>query len=54
VNEAGDVRIVPTHGHTRGHVSVVLEDGPQSVFFAGDASYCEALMVDEAIDGVAP
>jgi glyoxylase-like metal-dependent hydrolase (beta-lactamase superfamily II) len=24
------------------------------VFFAGDTSYTEALMVDEAIDGVAP
>jgi N-acyl homoserine lactone hydrolase len=54
VTEAGDVRIVPTHGHTRGHVSVVLEEGPRSVFFAGDTSYTEALMVAEAIDGVAP
>jgi N-acyl homoserine lactone hydrolase len=54
VTEAGDVRIVPTHGHTRGHVSVVLEEGPRSVFFAGDSSYTEALMAKEAIDGVAP
>jgi N-acyl homoserine lactone hydrolase len=54
VTAAGDVRIVATHGHTRGHVSVVLEEGPRSVFFAGDTSYTEALMVDQAIDGVAP
>jgi N-acyl homoserine lactone hydrolase len=54
VTGAGDVRIVATHGHTRGHVSVVLEEGPQSVFFAGDTSYTEALMVDQTIDGVAP
>ncbi len=54
VTTTGDVRIVATHGHTRGHVSVVLEEGPQSVFFAGDTSYTEALMVDQAIDGVAP
>ncbi len=54
VTEAGDVRIVATHGHTRGHVSVVLEEGPRSVFFAGDSSYTEALMVKQAIDGVAP
>ena len=57
VTEAGDVRIVATHGHTRGHVSVVLDEGPHSVFFAGDTSYTEALtklMVKEAIDGVAP
>ena len=54
VTGAGDVRIVATHGHTRGHVSVVLEEGPQSVFFAGDTSYTQALMVDQTIDGVAP
>jgi N-acyl homoserine lactone hydrolase len=54
VTGAGDVRIVATHGHTRGHVSVVLEEGPRSVFFAGDTSYTEALMVAQTIDGVAP
>ncbi|MGO9558902.1 MAG: N-acyl homoserine lactonase family protein [Acidimicrobiales bacterium] len=54
VTEAGDVRIVATHGHTRAHVSVVLDEGPWSVFFAGDSSYTEALMVDGMIDGVAP
>ena len=54
VTEAGDVTIVATHGHTRAHVSVILEAEPQSVFFAGDASYTEALMLDETIDGVAP
>lgn len=54
VTEAGDVRIVPTHGHTGGHVSVILEEEPQSVFFAGDTSYTEELMLVEAIDGVAP
>ena len=42
VSAAGDVRVLPTHGHTRGHVSVMLEEGPQE------------LMVDQAIDGVAP
>jgi glyoxylase-like metal-dependent hydrolase (beta-lactamase superfamily II) len=54
VTAAGDVRIVPTHGHTRGHVSVVLEEEAQLVFFAGDTSYTEQLMVAQAIDGVAP
>jgi N-acyl homoserine lactone hydrolase len=54
LTEAGDVVIVPTHGHTKGHVSVVLEEGPRSVFFAGDTSYTQALMVEGAIDGVAP
>jgi N-acyl homoserine lactone hydrolase len=54
VTEAGDVTIVATHGHTKGHVSVVLEEGLQSVFFAGDTSYTQGLMVEGAIDGVAP
>jgi glyoxylase-like metal-dependent hydrolase (beta-lactamase superfamily II) len=54
VTAAGDVRIVATHGHTRGHVSVVLEEGQQLVFFAGDTSYTQALMANQAIDGVAP
>lgn len=52
--EAGDVRIVPTPGHTPGHVSVVLDEGDRVVFFAGDTSYDEGLMVEGAIDGVCP
>jgi N-acyl homoserine lactone hydrolase len=54
VTEAGDVTIVATHGHTKGHVSVVLDEGPHSVFFAGDTSYTQALMLERAVDGVAP
>jgi N-acyl homoserine lactone hydrolase len=54
VSEAGDVTVVATGGHTNGHVSVVLDEGPRSVFFAGDASYTQALMVDGVIDGVGP
>jgi N-acyl homoserine lactone hydrolase len=54
VSEAGDVTIVPTHGHTKGHVSVVIEDDGHSVFLAGDTSYSRALMVEGAIDGVTP
>jgi glyoxylase-like metal-dependent hydrolase (beta-lactamase superfamily II) len=48
------VTIVATLGHTREQISGVLEDGPQSVFFAGDTCYTEAVMLDQAIDGVAP
>jgi N-acyl homoserine lactone hydrolase len=54
VTAAGYVRIVATHGHTRGHVSVVREEDGRSLFFAGDASYTEGLLIDQAIDGVAP
>jgi glyoxylase-like metal-dependent hydrolase (beta-lactamase superfamily II) len=51
---AGDVTIVPTAGHTKGHVSLVFEEGDRAIFFAGDASYTEGLMVDQVTDGVAP
>lgn len=54
VTDAGDVTIVATPGHTEGHVSVILDEGPRSVLFAGDASYTQALMVEGAVDGVAP
>jgi glyoxylase-like metal-dependent hydrolase (beta-lactamase superfamily II) len=54
LTDAGDVRIVATPGHTVGHQSVVLEDGDRTIFFAGDTSYTEALMVGRKIDGVAP
>jgi N-acyl homoserine lactone hydrolase len=54
VTEAGDVLIVPTPGHTPGHVSVVLEESDHALFFAGDASYTQDLMLEGAVDGVAP
>jgi N-acyl homoserine lactone hydrolase len=54
LTEAGDVTIVATRGHTKGHVSVVVEEDDQSVFLAGDTSYSQSLMVDGAIDGVTP
>ena len=37
----GSVVVVPTPGHTPGHVSVIVMDGETSYFLAGDASYTE-------------
>jgi N-acyl homoserine lactone hydrolase len=54
LTEAGDVRIVATPGHTNGHVSVALAEEERFLFFAGDASYTQALMLAGAVDGVAP
>jgi N-acyl homoserine lactone hydrolase len=51
---AGDLRVVATPGHTKGHVSVVLAEEDRFVFFAGDASYDQELMLRGAVDGVAP
>jgi N-acyl homoserine lactone hydrolase len=54
LTRAGDVHIVPTPGHTPGHVSVAVEDGNTVVFIAGDASYSEDLMCAGVADGVSP
>ena len=50
---AGDVRLVPTPGHTPGHMSVTVEADDAFVIIAGDASYTERSMLDGAVDGVA-
>ena len=54
VTRAGDVYLVPTPGHSPGHLSVVVEDGNQALFFAGDASYTQDLLLADALDGVGP
>ena len=54
LTEAEDAWIVATPGHTSGHVSVVLEVDGCSIFFAGDTSYTEDLMLSCAVDGVSP
>ena len=51
---AGDVIIVPTPGHTMGHVSVIVRLAEVTYFLAGDTSYTQALMLEGAVDGVAP
>ena len=51
---AGDVHLLPTPGHTPGHLSVALEDGDTVFFFAADASYTQQFMLDAVTDGVAP
>ncbi len=50
---AGDVQLVPTPGHSAGHLSVILHEGSKSIFFAGDASYTEDLLIANQVDGVA-
>jgi glyoxylase-like metal-dependent hydrolase (beta-lactamase superfamily II) len=49
----GDVFVVPTPGHTPGHVSVVVQGDP-SIFIAGDTSYTEDLLAQGVVDGVSP
>jgi N-acyl homoserine lactone hydrolase len=52
LTRAGDVHIVPTPGHSAGHVSVILSENGQSILFAGDSSYTEQFLLDQVVDGV--
>lgn len=49
---AGDVSVVPLHGHTPGQVGVLIEEGGHSVLLAGDSSYTQELMLRGVVDGV--
>jgi N-acyl homoserine lactone hydrolase len=50
----GTVVIVPTPGHTPGHVSVVVVDGDVNYFLAGDTTYTQQSLADQQVDGVSP
>lgn len=54
LTEAGDVILVPVHGHTPGQIAVLVEDADHTVLLAGDSSYTQRLMLRGAVDGVAP
>jgi N-acyl homoserine lactone hydrolase len=50
----GTIVIVPTPGHTPGHVSVIAVDGDVKHFLAGDATYTQQSLVEKLVDGVSP
>jgi N-acyl homoserine lactone hydrolase len=52
LTSTGDVRFVPTPGHTPGHLSVVVTAPQVTYFLAGDASYTQDLMLTGKADGV--
>ncbi|GHO48235.1 N-acyl homoserine lactonase family protein [Ktedonospora formicarum] len=52
LTKAGDVHLVPTPGHSAGHLSVIVQEGAHALFFAGDTSYTQQLLLDQATDGV--
>lgn len=49
----GAVRLVPTPGHTKGHLSVVVEQPDHLVVLTGDAAYSERALLAGTVDGVA-
>ncbi|WP_244153143.1 N-acyl homoserine lactonase family protein [Rodentibacter genomosp. 1] len=48
----GKICLVPTPGHTMGHLSVIVDMGDHYVFIGGDASYDETYLLRGEIDGV--
>ena len=44
--------MVPTPGHTPGHYSVIVQEDEHALFFAGDTSYPQQLLLEQAIDGI--
>ena len=52
ITRAGDVRMIPTPGHTPGHHSVIVTTPELTYFIAGDVSYTQDLMLAGQIDGV--
>jgi N-acyl homoserine lactone hydrolase len=49
---AAGVTLVPTPGHTPGHLSVAVRTDEGLVLLAGDASYTQDLMLAGVADGV--
>lgn len=54
VTSKGDVKVVPTHGHTPAHVSVIYKMEDIHYFLAGDTSYSEQNLLGKIADGVSP
>jgi glyoxylase-like metal-dependent hydrolase (beta-lactamase superfamily II) len=53
LTRAGDVYLVPTPGHSAGHLSVIVALGEDALCFTGDAAYTQDLLLAIALDGVA-
>ncbi len=54
LTQAEGVVLVPTEGHTSGHLSLIVREADHAVFLAGDTSHSQRLMLEEVVDGVAP
>jgi N-acyl homoserine lactone hydrolase len=54
VTAKGDVKVVPTYGHTPAHISVIAINEDVHYFLAGDTSYSEENLLHKIADGVSP
>jgi N-acyl homoserine lactone hydrolase len=46
------IMCVPTPGHMRGHMSVIVKSPDLTYIIAGDATYDERFLLEELVDGV--
>lgn len=52
VTTAGDVIVIPTPGHTAGHLSVLVRHEDHYYLLAGDTSYSEQSLIGRKVDGI--
>jgi len=52
LTKAGDIHLVPTQGHSPGHLSVILKINGLSFFFAGDVSFNQQFLLSRTVAGV--
>lgn len=52
LTRAGDVRLLPTPGHTAGHLSVAVDTGRELIVLAGDASFTEGQVARGEVAGI--
>jgi len=52
ITRDGRILLVPTPGHAKGHASVVVRAGDITYFLAGDATYTQANLLADEVDGV--
>lgn len=49
---ATDLILVPTPGHSAGHMSLVMDHADTRFMFIGDTAYSETALLNEIVDGV--
>jgi glyoxylase-like metal-dependent hydrolase (beta-lactamase superfamily II) len=52
ITRDGRILLVPTPGHFYGHASVIVRDDDVAYFLAGDATYAQADLLADRVDGV--
>lgn len=52
VTDDGEVRVVPTPGHTPGHQSVLVEGDEELLVLAGDTTFTERQLLDDEVVGI--